>query len=195
MSDNELWHAFVAAKRELHHCQADFYQNAQNRPDILKAALAGGSWQRGAALDFLRSFSGDGLALLPQLIELSMSHGWATEARQAVDGIPRDTLLPALDPLITAQLDSADEDDYRRLAELLACIRAWPLLQQLLRHAQASEDSDIREVADDFTAEYGVMGDAGPRPRQASLTSAVNAGGPDSEPRAVGGVVGRLSRH
>ncbi|MFF3558810.1 hypothetical protein ACFYXS_02030 [Streptomyces sp. NPDC002574] len=156
-SDNELWDAFVAAKRELHRCQADFYQNAQNRPGILKAALSGGPWQRGTALDFLRSFADDGLELLPQLIELSMSHGWAMDARQAVDNIPRDRLLPALDPLITAQLETADDDEYRRLAELLAHIRAWLLLQQLIRHAQASKDPDVCEVADDFTAEYGVM--------------------------------------
>ncbi|MEV6675147.1 hypothetical protein [Streptomyces sp. NPDC051162] len=158
-SDSDLWQAFVQAKQEMHRCQAEFYQNAQNRPEVLKAALAGGAgaWNQGAALDFLAALSADGPDLLPELVEWSASHGWALAARQAIDRIPRDRLLPLLEPLILDRLDSADDDEYRRFAELLAHVEAWELLGQLAVRAMTSGDPHTREVAEDFMESYGPM--------------------------------------
>ncbi|WP_149260555.1 hypothetical protein [Actinomadura sp. K4S16] len=162
-SDRELWEAFVQAERELHRRQAAFFQDVQDRLEILRAALTEGGWEQATALSFLGTFSGDGQELLPQLVALSMSDALALAARRAIGRIPRDRLEPLLAPLIMDELDSADCDDFRRLAELLAHIGAWRLLEQLVHRARANGDPDFREVAEDFTDEYGPMWL--PRPR------------------------------
>jgi hypothetical protein len=124
--DRELWNALVEAKREYNRRQADFYQNAQDRTRILKSALTGEPWQQATALSFLRAFAPDHADLLPQLVNLSLSHRWALAAQQAIDCIPRGRLWPALTPIIDVQLQTTDPDDLRRLAELLAHIQACP---------------------------------------------------------------------
>lgn len=158
-SDQELWDTFVEATREMHRRQAEFYQQAQDRPEILKAALApgAGAWDQGAALDFVSAISADGPVVLPELVGWSTSHRWALAARQAIDRIPRDRLLPLLEPLILARLDSADDDEYRRLAELLAHINAWALLGTLVARAMATDDSDTQEAGQYFLESYGPM--------------------------------------
>lgn len=147
--DQELWDAFVAAKRELNRRQADF-RNAKNRPEILKVALADGKWEQATALSYLATFYDDSLELLPQLVGLSQTHAFALSARQAIDRIPRDRLWPLLEPLVSAELDAVDADDYRRIAELLAHIQAWPLLEQLIHRARTIDDPDMLELAEDF---------------------------------------------
>lgn len=165
-SDHDLWNAFVEAKREMHRRQTEFYQHAQDRHEILRAALAGGAgaWDQGAALDFLAALPADGPALLPELVEWSTSHRWAPAARHAIDRIPSDRLLPLLEPLILDRLDSADDDEYRRFAELLAHVEAWELLGRLTVRALTSDDPHTREVAEDFTESYGPMWLSNPNP-------------------------------
>ncbi|MCY0932454.1 hypothetical protein OTB20_41220 [Streptomyces sp. H27-H1] len=166
LSDDELWKAFIKAKREMHRRQADFYQKAHDRPGLLKAALTAGagSWQQSAALDFLAALPDDAPALLGDLVGLSLSHGWALTARQAIDRIPHNHLVPLLEPLILERLDSADDDEYRRLAELLAHIEAWNLLGQLVHCALDTDDPATHEVAEDFTQSYGPMWLSKPNP-------------------------------
>jgi hypothetical protein len=157
-SGDDLWRAFVEAEREMYRRRADFHQQTQDKVEIIKAALtARSTWDQSAALDFLSAIPGDGPALLPELVDMSTSHGWAFKARQAIDRIPRDCLLPLLEPLILDRLDSADDDEYRRLAELLAHIRARGLLSQLVARALATDDAHIREVGQDFTEWDGPM--------------------------------------
>ncbi|MFE2330254.1 hypothetical protein ACFXD5_41205 [Streptomyces sp. NPDC059385] len=165
-TDDDLWQAFVEAKQEMHRRQAEFYQHARNKSETLKAALAprAGAWHQGAAFDFLSELSDDGLALLPELVGWSTSHRWALAARQAIDRIPRDHLIPLLEPLILNQLDTADDDEYRRFAELLAHIGAWDLLGWLVTQAQSSDDPHTQEVAGDFTEWYGPMWLSKPNP-------------------------------
>jgi hypothetical protein len=69
----------------------------------------------------------------------------------------RDRLIPAMKQLVPPLLETADYDDYRRLAELLAHVNAWELLGELTRRALASADPDTREVGDDFTSSYGPL--------------------------------------
>jgi hypothetical protein len=47
-----------------------------------------------------------------------------------------------------------DYDVYRRLAELLSHLGLHEALQELRRRAAASNDPDIREVAEDFTGRF-----------------------------------------
>jgi len=150
----ELWQALVDAERELAPIRADFYNKAQDRTAILRHALGGDSWQQATALRFLRDFPADSPALLPQLVDLTLSHRWALAARQVIDRIPRDRLWPLLVPIIDAKIATTDPDDLRRLAELLAHIRALPLLEKLVVRARGIDDPEAREVADDFTDQY-----------------------------------------
>jgi hypothetical protein len=154
-----LWRAFVDAKQEMHRRQADFYHQAPDRPEILKAALApgAGASDQGAALDFLSALSADGPALLAELVGWSTSHRWALAAREAIDRIPRDRLMVLLQPLVLDRLDSADDGEYRRLAELLAHINAWALLGTLVARAIATDDPDTQEVGQDFLKSHGPM--------------------------------------
>lgn len=159
--DRQLWDALVEAQREHTRRQADFYQNAQDRTQILKSALAGEPWQQATAFSFLRAFPPEG-DLLPQLVELSLSQRWVLAARQAIDRVPRGQLWPVLTPVIDVQMETTDPDDLRRLAELLAHIKAWPLLEKLVCRARDIDDPDAREVADDFADEYGLFWSATP---------------------------------
>ncbi len=156
-NDRELWAAVAAAQQELARCHAAFHQRASARVEILTAALGPGSPEVRAALDFLSVFPDDTLTLLPQLVEHALSHRWAGFAREAIGAAPYRLTHPALKEIVLPRLDSADDDEYRRFAELLAHVEAWDLLRQLTKRALASDDPDIREVGDDFTEAYGPL--------------------------------------
>ena len=106
----------------------------------------------------------DSPALLPQLVELTCSPGWALAARQAIDRIPRDKLWPVLTPIIDAKMATTDPGDLRRLAELLAHWHALPLLEKLVARARGIDDPQAREVADDFTDQYRLFWSLPPEP-------------------------------
>ncbi|MFE5796523.1 hypothetical protein ACFQ8C_28635 [Streptomyces sp. NPDC056503] len=158
-SADDLWRPFVEAKRETHRRQAEFYQHAQDRTEVLRAALAteAGAWNQGAVLDFLAALPDDAPALLPELVGWSTSPQWALAARHVIDRVPRDRLLPALEPLVLDRLDSADGDDYQRFAELLVHVGAWELLGRLVTRALTTDDPHILDIADDLTESYGPM--------------------------------------
>jgi hypothetical protein len=162
--DDELWRAYVEARREAHRRRADFHDRARDRTGILRAALTAGAgpWQRGAALDFLTGLPDDVPALLDDLVDLSLSHGWALACRRAIAGLPKDDLVPVLEPLVLEHLDTADDDGYLRLAELLVHVGAWDLLGRLVARAPVTDDPDTREAADDLTESYAPMWRAEP---------------------------------
>lgn len=162
--DHALWIAVVAAQTELAARRADFHQHARFPASVLAAALNGPPPEQAAALRFLAAtpgFVSDHMELLPKLIELAtQSHRWATYARQAIGAARRDRLIPAIRQLVPPLLDTADCDDYRRLADLLAHVEAWEILGELTRRALASADPDMREVGEDFTRSYGPLWEA-----------------------------------
>jgi hypothetical protein len=148
--DDRLWDALVSVEQERARRRAEFYQQATSRTDTLARALAGSAWDQSVALEFLAALSDDVPALLDRLIELSLSHGWAFAARQAIASAWRTGSLPALPEKVIARLDHADDDEYRRLAELLEHLQAWDALHELVRRARAADDPHTREVAEDF---------------------------------------------
>jgi hypothetical protein len=154
-SDQDLWAAVVQAERELARRRADFYQYAQDQTTILAQALRGRGWDTSAALWFLREFYDGTPALLQPLVGAALSDRSALWARQAIARVSSDRLFPQLERIVLARLDSADDLDYRRLAELLAHVQAWTILHKLVLRALASDDDDTREVGEDFTASYG----------------------------------------
>lgn len=96
--------------------------------------------------------------LLPELFRLaSVSHALIGEVRRCIYRIPRDRLVARLEPLVHGLIADNDSDyeTYRRIAEMLRDLEAWPLLDVLTRAAGASPDGDIREVAEDFGGPSG----------------------------------------
>lgn len=159
-NDDELWAAVVRAQADLAERRAAFHQHAHSPGPVLLQALNGAPAEQAAALRFLAAsrYLSDHMELLPKLTELAtQSHRWAAYARQAIGATRRDRLIPAMRRLVPPLLETADCDDYRRLAELLAHIQAWELLGELTRRALASADPDMREVGEDFTSSYGPL--------------------------------------
>ncbi|MFC8720011.1 hypothetical protein [Kitasatospora sp. NPDC057198] len=158
--DQELWDSFVEAKRELHRRQADFYQQADDKQAVLRAALApeAGAWQQGAAFDYLKAFHHDVIPLLPELFHWAVkSERWIGPAREVVARIPRDQRMPLLEPLFMDQLAAAEDDDYPNLASLAASCEAWTLLERLVQQAENHPDPDVREVIEHYNRTYGPM--------------------------------------
>jgi hypothetical protein len=161
-SDQELWAAVVAARRELHRVQAEFYQEATDSVSVLREALRDGGWGRTTALRYLDGLSRDTLPLVPELVNLVLSdgtHGWACEA---IEHLPHEKLIPELAPLVRQHLDVEDEYEYWRLGGLLARIQAWPLLAELTQRALSSEDPQIREAGQFYAEEYDFLHGAVP---------------------------------
>ena len=159
-SDDDLWQAFVEAKRELHRRQAAFYQQADDRQAVLRAALAPGAstWQQGAAFDYLKAFHLDVIPLLPELFRWAVkSERWDGPAREIIARIPLDQRIPLLEPLFLDQLAVAEDDDYPNLASLAARCEAWPLLEQLVQQAANHHDPDVREVIEHYNQTYSPM--------------------------------------
>lgn len=148
--DDRMWTALVASAQEHARVRAEFHQRAAAPANVLGRALANHGWDRSTALEFLADFSDDVPVLLDQLLDISLSHGWALAARQAIDSAWRAGLVPELPEKVLAMLDRADGDEYRRLAELLEHVQAWKALNELVRRAAASADPEIAEVAGDF---------------------------------------------
>jgi hypothetical protein len=154
-SDQDLWTAVVQAERELARRRADFHQHARDQTTILAQALRGGGWDASAALWYLREFYDGTPALLEPLVNAALSDRSALWARQAIARVSSDRLFPELERIVPAQLEDADDLDYRRLAELLVHVQAWTILHKLVLRALASDDADTREVGEDFTAWHG----------------------------------------
>ncbi|MEJ3741946.1 hypothetical protein WEI85_01410 [Actinomycetes bacterium KLBMP 9797] len=145
------WLAFVQAEQQYREKAA-----ALAGPDLvpmLREALEYLPWQR-PALAILGGSSVElNKELLPELFRLAqVSHSLIGEVRRCILRIPPDVLEVGLEPLVRRLISDPTSDDeaYRRIAELLAEAEIWYLLRLLVRHANDSDDVDIREVADDF---------------------------------------------
>jgi hypothetical protein len=157
VDDRQLWTALVSAEQERARRRVDFYRDAQSRAEILGQALNGSAWDRGTALNFLRTLPDDVPTLLDRLVDHALTHTWALEARQAIAQAPRDQIQPRLRGIVAAMLPAAEDDEYRRLAELLAHLEHWSTLHELVEQAMTHDDPDIREVGEDFTEWYAPM--------------------------------------
>jgi hypothetical protein len=149
-SDRRLWTELVAAESDLYAARRRFVAEAVDEESVLREAL--GQPSRGTALRLLVSRPEDlRAALLPELVELAAA-GPADVAlcRDAIASLPESVLRErGLERLVLDVLAGASDWEFRRLAELLDRVDRT-LLAQLVELAAASEDPDIREVADDF---------------------------------------------
>ncbi|MFF4813885.1 hypothetical protein ACFY2K_04805 [Kitasatospora sp. NPDC001309] len=150
-ADQDLWALVVAAEQQMARARADFYRNAGSRQDVLAAALRGSTWERGAALAFLRSLPDDVVPLLGQLVDVSMSVKWASAAKRAIAGGNPAAVRPAVRRLVEERLPAADADDWRRLVELLDFLGDREGVRELVAQAATNGDPEIREVGEDFS--------------------------------------------
>jgi hypothetical protein len=147
--DRKLWADVVAAETQLVRARFQFNQRAQSRKETLREALTGASKpDRHSAISFLQVFSEDVPYLLDQLFEISLSPGWALEARKAIARGPAKAVTPALHQLLERRLadPQTDADDYQRIAELLDHLHDTTGLATLVQTASRSPDPEIREV-------------------------------------------------
>lgn len=162
--DEQLWAALIDADHEFARRRLDFHQHARSRTLLLARALDGSNRDRAVALRYLQDLGRDDVpTLLDRLIELSLSHGLALAARQAIAPSRRTGQLDELDTKVIARLDTADDDEYRRLAELLVHLEAWTTLGHLIQRALASTDPHTREAGNDFMDAYGPILSVSPR--------------------------------
>lgn len=150
-ADDALWAAVIAAEKELGRAHAAFYQQADLRRETLSRALRAGSksWDSFAALDLLDRLSDDVPELLEELVDLAMVDVRALDARRVI-ARRRYVVTQTVRDIVARRLDTADDRDYWRLAELLEHLRDGEGLRSLVERARTSDDPDIREVADHF---------------------------------------------
>ncbi|MFI1920092.1 hypothetical protein [Nocardia sp. NPDC020380] len=155
-TDEQRWAALVAATRDLTRRKLEFSDRVptSSKIEILKTALSGDDWQQQTALTHLASAWYDYIELLPQLVDVCTQPTWDLQARQVIDRIPRRELWPALEPLIMARLDTADENQYSYLSGILSHVGAQPIQEQLIERARTSDNPKIRKLAHDLTHPY-----------------------------------------
>jgi hypothetical protein len=129
----------------------------QLRPSLsgskVSAALrdALGSAERQWALYLLLLADADLVSeLLPELLIAGLRSRDALLVRQVVGRLSRNVLQPQLSSVIRHRLPNADDEEFRRMAELLRHLGLEAELQELVAVAKDSDDSNIREVAADF---------------------------------------------
>jgi hypothetical protein len=91
------------------------------------------------------------VAVVDAVLDAGESHRDALLARELLGRLPRDVLEQRVPSLVLARLDTADDDAYRRLAELLSHLGLRDALATLCVRAAGSDDPEIRDVADDFS--------------------------------------------
>ncbi|MFF4331333.1 hypothetical protein ACFYZT_33135 [Streptomyces sp. NPDC001591] len=149
------WISLVAIEQEAARCRAELNQLPSRVHLLAKALSSSSSWDRSAALNFLRIFPEDVPILLNLLVDLSLSTGWALPALEAIRAAEH-----KIEPLHFARvalecLADGEAEDHLRLAGMLAEVRAWEALDAVIGKASESSDPATREVARVFSASHG----------------------------------------
>ncbi|MEU4335514.1 hypothetical protein AB0F59_12860 [Micromonospora lupini] len=153
----EEWRALVAAEQKVARCRAEVNQ-LPSRADLLAKALSSSSaWDRSAALEFLRLFPEDVPKLLDLLVDLSLSHGWALPAREAIRAARKEIDPSQFARVAVECLSDGEVEDYLRLADVLVEADAWEALSGVIDKAAESSDPEIRQASRSFIESYGDM--------------------------------------
>lgn len=155
VTSREPWEELVLAENEYIARRMALYSAGAERQ--LRLAFAS---PRGVGTA-LRALIDAPLELIMSLLDVlfvsaASTHPQVGVARQVIDRLDPGWLSSALRPLVAGRLSQSDAswEDYRRIAELLSTLEQRSILDVLVRRAEASDDPDIREVADDFR-EFG----------------------------------------
>ncbi len=88
--------------------------------------------------------------LVPELVVAGLRPRDALLVREILGRLPRNVLQSHLSPVIRRQLPDAEDDEVRRMAELLKHLGLASELANLVAVAKVSDDPNIREVAADW---------------------------------------------
>ncbi|MGV9645446.1 hypothetical protein [Streptomyces sp. NPDC003514] len=140
----DTWRALVAVEQEVARRRAEVNQ-LPSRVDLLAEALTSSSaWDRSVALDFLRLFPDDVPALLPLLVDLTLSAAWTQPAREAIRAA-RSGIDPSHFTRVALEcLSGADAEDQVTLADVLAEVGAGEALAAVIGEAARSGDVDMK---------------------------------------------------
>lgn len=148
---SSLWASLVAHARQMIPLQAAAIR--VDRDSLVEAARASlrNLQENRSALNALAYLDPHfTLALLDEVLDRAEQPRDAPLARQVLGRLARDTLAQPLGDAVERRLERADDDQYRRLAELLRFLGLSGTLQALVDRALQSADSNIREVGEDF---------------------------------------------
>ena len=155
IADEQLWSEVVEADRLYLGRSGRFLRGASDRVGVLRTAL-GKPGERGAALRLLHTIPDYALrrALLPDLVRLaSLTHSDTVSARELIVDLKNESgFARELEAAVPAVLAGADDEQHRRIAELLADVDQG-MLERHLDACRRSDDPYIREIADDFDAD------------------------------------------
>ncbi|WP_017584796.1 hypothetical protein [Nocardiopsis ganjiahuensis] len=151
------WRSLVELEQEVARRRAEV-NRLPSRPEILTGALLNGSvWDRSVALEFLRDFPEDVPRLLEILVDLSLSPGWLKQAGEAIRAARQDISPSRFVEVARRATGREDVEDYRSVCCVLADVGAWQALGVVVEQASGSRDPAIREIAQDFSENYGKM--------------------------------------
>jgi hypothetical protein len=146
-----LWAALLAHTRELIPLRAAAIRVDRNSlVDAARASLRNLQENRRGLEALAYLDPGFTLDLLEDVLDRAESPRDAGLAKQVLGRLPRATLAQPLHDAVARRLDRADDDQYRRLAELLRHLGFTDTLQALVDRALQSADGNIREVGEDF---------------------------------------------
>lgn len=146
------WQTAMEASDALLAATAALGQHSTEALTVIRPALRRATG-RTRALTLLAHLGSDVTsAVVPELVEAALSHRDALAARELLGRLPYDAAARLVPPAVWDLLAEEDDDDaYRRMAELLRHLGLSDTLRELCRRAAASDDPDVREVAEDFT--------------------------------------------
>lgn len=147
------WPRALAAAGALWQAAAGLRADYPTALEFLREALRG-SQHTSSALILLRILDADyTVALIDELVALSTSHTYALAAREVLGMLSYADAAHLVPPAIWALVEQPDpypDDTYLRCAELLDHLGLTGALRELLQRARASDDPDVREVAEDY---------------------------------------------
>lgn len=144
--DDQVWQELLAAEREVARCRAAL-RRSPGRDEVLRAALrdpmpAG----RQAALDYLRSFPDEVPGVLEDVVDLSVSLGWAKHTRDALWAARRDVDPMRLADVAASLVMTGDDEDAVNLSWLVLEIGGRPALLRFLESITAHPGSESRQL-------------------------------------------------
>lgn len=145
------WSAALAAARSLSVSAVGLRSNREPVLNLIRTALRGVS-DRIEALTLLGYLDSDfTLEVLPELVQVALSHRDALRVRQVLGRLSYDEAESEVPPAVWSLLAITNDDDaYRRMAELLRHLGLSAALVALLAKAAVDPDPMVREVAADF---------------------------------------------
>jgi len=149
----DAWRRAVAASTALSDAARELQTDYPTTYETLRRELHG--TEQTTVLFLLRYLDVDyTVALLDDLVAMSISARHAVRVRENLGRLPHTDAAHLVPAAVWRQIAKTNDDEtYLMLAKLLEDLGLTDALHELLRRARASDDPNIREVADDYPPE------------------------------------------